>query len=194
MRHPSRRLAPGWAQLCSQIQCWTLPSQRTRKCKNNNIILFFPLLYHTRLPTYPHVLNLGRGVKLCRNDPPNQTEIVQLRIDRFPYQGLYTQILSQTTDHSFSSDMSKWQPFTRTRTGEIISRSVRIRVVSPPRRFASVRVSPLVVSLHRMFRSHIVQTSKAFRAIITSPLWIYIFIVIIMIMTLFIEKAQLDYL
>ena len=31
MRHPSRRLAPSWALLLSN-KCWTVQSQRTRKC------------------------------------------------------------------------------------------------------------------------------------------------------------------
>ena len=32
------RLAPVWAQLVYQTEYWTLQSQKTRKCKNNNTI------------------------------------------------------------------------------------------------------------------------------------------------------------
>ena len=56
--------------------------------------LYSSLLYHARLPIY--LLNLGRGVKICQNDPPNQTEIIQLQNDTFPLSGaLYPDITTE---------------------------------------------------------------------------------------------------
>ena len=56
------------------------------------------LLYHARPPTY--LPNLGRVVKICQNDPPNQTEIIHPKNDTFPLSGALCPDIT-TEDGSF---------------------------------------------------------------------------------------------